>query len=73
VDPAELQYIGGAGLGGMYNPVQLNGYVYAAANPVKHVDPDGRMPNILAGAIAGALIGGGIELGRQMFSGEQVS
>jgi RHS repeat-associated protein len=73
VDPAELEYIGGAGLGGMYNPVQLNGYVYAAANPVKHVDPDGRMPNILAGAIAGALIGAGIELGRQVFAREQMS
>jgi len=29
------------GMGGVYNPVNLNGYHYAGNNPVKYVDPDG--------------------------------
>jgi hypothetical protein len=32
------------GMGGIYNWVNLHAYHYAGNNPVKHVDPDGRIP-----------------------------
>jgi RHS repeat-associated protein len=55
-DPAVNEYIPGApineeakkhnnnlpGLGGVYNIINLHTYHYAANNPVKYVDPDGR-------------------------------
>ena len=43
-DPAITDYMAGtsAGEGGIYNTVNLNVYHYAANNPVKYVDPDGK-------------------------------
>ena len=57
VDPALGEYVPGAGkantkdagglpgMGGIYNSVNGNLYHYAGNNPVKYVDPDGRMYN----------------------------
>lgn len=43
------------GIGGAFNPVNLNLYAYAHQNPVRYNDPDGN-----ATAAAGCAIGGGI-------------
>jgi RHS repeat-associated protein len=44
------------------DPQLLNVYAYARNNPTTHVDPDGRFPHILVGALVGAAIGGGAYL-----------
>lgn len=51
-------------------------YIYVQDRPTVAVDSDGRAINLLAAAIgagAGALIGGGIEAGRQLWSGGKIS
>jgi uncharacterized protein RhaS with RHS repeats len=30
------------GMGGVYNPINLNAYAYGGNNPVKYIDPDGK-------------------------------
>ena len=57
--------------GGIYNRDNLNPYTYGYNDPVRFDDPDGRCPNCFT-AIAGALIGGGIELGGQLLSGKSL-
>jgi RHS repeat-associated protein len=57
--------------GGIYNRDNLNPYAYGYNDPVRFDDPDGRCPNCFT-AIAGALIGGGIELGGQLLSGKSL-
>lgn len=42
------------------DPQQMNSYAYARNNPVTTTDPDGKFINILAGAVIGAVISGGI-------------
>ena len=44
-DPAVTDYMAGtsAGEGGIYNTVNLHLYHYAGNNPLKYVDPDGRL------------------------------
>ncbi len=57
VDPVTTD----AGTGGHFNR-----YVYAANNPLKYTDPDGRffLPAMALGAAAGALINAGVQLYR---------
>jgi RHS repeat-associated protein len=40
-DPSKLP-----GLGGVFNPINLNAYHYAGLNPVKYIDPDGNYSEI---------------------------
>ena len=52
--------------------VHFSRYVYAESNPYKFTDPDGRCATLCTaavGAVAGGLIGGGIELASQIASG----
>jgi len=43
------------GMGGVFNPINLDGYHYAGQNPVKYVDPDGNNPVVILIAIGIAL------------------
>jgi RHS repeat-associated protein len=49
------------------NPQYWNRYAYGLNNPQKFVDRDGKLPQVVVGAIVGAAIGGGIELGKQLY------
>ncbi|WNG15531.1 SpvB/TcaC N-terminal domain-containing protein [Cystobacter fuscus] len=76
-DPAATEYLDGeASIGGVYHPVNLATYAYAGHNPQKYTDPNGRALNLVAaaiGAVGGGIIGGGVELGRQLWRGEDVN
>jgi RHS repeat-associated protein len=50
----------------------LNIYAYVRSRPIIANDPNGRWLNILIGAVVGAVIGGGVELARQLIKGEGV-
>ncbi len=51
--------------GGM--SIRYNPYTYANSNPMTYIDPSGRF-GILASMGLGALIGGGVDLGGQMYN-----
>ena len=56
--------------GGVFNPMNNAVYTFSYQNPVKYVDPDGECPNCITaagGALVGAIIGGGIEAGMQLY------
>jgi hypothetical protein len=55
------------------NPVHgFNRYTYANNNPYKYVDPDGQL-GMLATSFIGGLIGGGVELGKQLYAGGDIN
>jgi RHS repeat-associated protein len=55
------------------DPQLLAPYAYVRNNPAGHVDPDGRLPHLLAGALVGAAIGGGAYLIRAAFTHEELT
>jgi hypothetical protein len=54
--------------GGYQSPIGLNRYAFSRNNPLKYTDPTGHFVVNIGAAIAGALIGGGIDLGYQMIA-----
>ena len=60
-----------AGMGGIYNPLNIGLYGYAAQNPVKFSDPDGRAFGIddVVGAVVGGLINLSIQGWKDILSG----
>jgi RHS repeat-associated protein len=62
--------------GGAFNGNNLQVYAFAYNNPIRYNDPDGKCPNCVTAAIGagiGALIGGGIELGKQLWRDGKVT
>ncbi len=54
------------------SPFTLNHYGYCWGNPIYFADLDGNMPYIIAGALVGAVVGGGMELVTQITTGEEI-
>lgn len=52
-------------------PSSLHPYQYAFNNPTLHRDPSGRFPPVLIAVGIGALIGGGLEYGSQVYQNYQ--
>ncbi len=48
------------------NPQALNRYSYCLNNPLRFTDPDGRIPVPLITGGVGALVAGGVDLGKQL-------
>jgi len=59
-----------AGMGGVYNTVNLHLYHYAGNNPIKYEDPNGRWINFAIGAAAGFFASVASEVGLRMASGQ---
>lgn len=75
-DPALRDYLEGEGADGVYQPFNLASYTYGHNNPVKLTDPDGRVINLIAGAVgaaAGAVVGAGAYAAVQAWRGEEIT
>jgi RHS repeat-associated protein len=66
VDPAALD---NPGLG-VEDPQALNPYAYARNTPTSLADRDGRLPHVVVGALAGAVVNTGIYLVKGAITGE---
>ena len=62
----------GLGLGGVFNPLNLNNFGYAHQSPVKLSDPNGEWVWLATGAI-GAGISTSLYVGRQLYVGEKIT
>ena len=71
-DPAMSEYFDDVskGEGGVYNPINLNGYHYANNNPIVYNDPDGEVANWVIGAIIGFATSVASEVGNRMSEGQ---
>ena len=70
-DPVIGRFISVDPVGGnVGNSQSWNRYSYALNNPVALYDPDGEAPHIAIGALAGGIVGGGIEAIRQYRAGD---
>jgi RHS repeat-associated protein len=66
--PSQGRFLSHDPFPGLYNqPSTLNPYVYALNNPLLYTDPSGENPLLIA-ALIGGLIGGGINLGMQLYN-----
>ena len=76
-DPVIGRFISVDPVGGnVGNSQSWNRYVYVENNPINAFDPDGKALNFVAagwGSLIGAVAGGGIELGRQLFNQEELN
>ena len=76
VDPQLGRFISQDKMGEEGGQESLSLYQYGWNNPVLKPDPDGNCPTCplaLAGGIIGGLVGGGIEIGSQLYNGGKVS
>jgi len=61
------------GLGGVYNPINLNIYAYSSNSPIVYKDPDGKCLNIIIGAAIGAAVGLTVGIIKEVQSGNGLS
>ncbi|MCK0203251.1 hypothetical protein MWN41_09525 [Ornithobacterium rhinotracheale] len=62
--------------GGVFNPMNNSVYSFSYQNPIRYIDPDGECPNCItaaAGAVVGAIIGGGLEAGMQLYENGKIT
>ena len=52
--------------GNILNPATLNAYVYCGSMPLLFYDPNGLFWHVAVGAAIGGIVGGGMELGKQL-------
>jgi RHS repeat-associated protein len=67
-DPILLSYLAGGPHGGVFGPPNLNVYAYSHHRPTVAADPDGTWVNVAVGAAIGGVLGGGVEIGRQLWT-----
>ncbi|MGE0767101.1 MAG: SpvB/TcaC N-terminal domain-containing protein [Hyphomicrobiaceae bacterium] len=64
-DPILRDYLDGEPSGGIYEPKNLASYGFGWGNPTNFVDTDGNFAHIAIGIGVGAVLGAGLEAGRQ--------